>query len=67
VPDTIKVAFTSPERALKVEAVAEGTEDISEANTIEAMSPDRIAAVGLDTVNPSLLVDTKRGADSRHQ
>jgi hypothetical protein len=40
VPDTLNVAFTSPERALKVEADADGTEKSSEANTIEATSPD---------------------------
>jgi hypothetical protein len=62
VPDTLNVAFTSPERALKVEADADGTEKSSEANTIEATSPDRIDAVALDKVDPFLLVEMKLSA-----
>jgi hypothetical protein len=59
VPDTLNVAFTSPECAWKVEADADGTERRSEEKTIAAMSPDRIAAAGLGTVDPSRIVELK--------
>jgi hypothetical protein len=59
VPDTLNVAFTSPEWALKVEADADCTENRSEENTIAAMSPDRIDVAGLGTVDPSRLVELK--------
>jgi hypothetical protein len=59
VPDTLNVALTLPECALKVEADADGTARSSKAKTIEAMMPDRRDAMGLDKVNPSLLVGVK--------
>lgn len=59
VPETLNVALTLPECALKVEAEADDAERSSEANTIEAMSPNRIGAVGLDNVDPFRIVELK--------
>jgi hypothetical protein len=59
VPETLNVALTLPELALKVEADADITENNNETDTIAVMSPDRISTAGLDNVDPSLVVEVR--------